>query len=339
MEYLDIIRDNSKNHSPVSWWPQFAFHYTDVTNAVSILSSGFLYSRADAASMKVMKNDNASRQVIDMTNSSVVSKVRFYFRPLTPTQYYNEGYKHPSLRYDSDENANVPVPVFLLFDLEKLLSLPGVEFSETSQAGHGANVYSGVDAFSKLNFDYIYDNSFDNFEATKNYRHAEIVHPNSMAIESCIRNILCRNDLECTTLLNLLRESNFFAFTKYKNIIKTYKRDIFENNGVFLTDCCYHESTIKITFSDTYYEKRYIERMMDRNGIDKLNPIKVSIPPQRESIKDYRRITCEKGKYLAKQPQNFRNEPTSSQKTMNQTVKTMHRIALVFAMESCMKNA
>ena len=65
----------------------------------------------------------------------------------------------------------------------------------------------------------------------------------------------------------------------------------------------------------------------------------VHVPPQRESIKDYRRITCEKGKYLAKQPQNFRNKPTSSQKTMNQTVKTMHRIALVFAMESCMKNA
>lgn len=65
----------------------------------------------------------------------------------------------------------------------------------------------------------------------------------------------------------------------------------------------------------------------------------LGIPPQRESIKDYRRITCEKGKYLAKQPQIFRNEPTSSQKTMNQTVKTMHRIALVFAMESCMKNA
>ena len=56
MEYIDIIRDNSENHSPVSWWPKFAFHYTDVTNAVSILSSGFLYSRADAAHMRVMKN-------------------------------------------------------------------------------------------------------------------------------------------------------------------------------------------------------------------------------------------------------------------------------------------
>ena len=74
------------------------------------------------------------------------------------------------------------------------------------------------------------------------------------------------------------------------------------------------------------------KRILDESG-------RAPVPPQRESIKDYRRITCEKGKYLAKQPQNFRNEPTSSQKTMNQTVKTMHRIALVFAMESCMKNA
>ncbi len=277
MEYIDIIRDNCKNHSPVSWWPKFAFHYTDVTNAVSILSSGFLYSRLDAANMRVMKNDNASRQVIDMTNSEVVSKVRFYFRPLTPTQYCNEGYKHPELRYDGDENANVPVPIFLLFDLEKLLSLPGVEFSETSQAGYGAQIYSGVEAFSGLNFDYIYDNSFENFETTKSYRHAEIVHPKSMTIESCISNILCRNNLERTTLLNLLREENSLAFRKYQNIIKTYRRDTFENNGVFLTDCSYHANTINISFSDTYHATRYIERMMNRFGLDTLKPIKVKV--------------------------------------------------------------
>ena len=236
MEYIDIIRDNCENHSRVSWWPKFAFHYTDVTNAVGILSSGYLYSRADAAHLGMMKNDNASRQVIDMTNSNVISKVRFYFRPLTPTQYYNEGYKHPLLRYDQDENANVPVPVFLLFDLDKLLSLPGVEFSEKSQAGYGTRTYSGVDAFSKLNFDYIYDNTFENFDTTKQYRHAEIVHQNSLAIESCISNILCRNNLERTTLLNLLKEENPLAFAKYKNIIKVYKRDTFENNGLFISD-------------------------------------------------------------------------------------------------------
>lgn len=134
MNFSDIIKNNCENHCSVSWWPKFAFHYTDVTNAVSILSEGYLYSRADATQLKKMRNDNASRQVIDMTNPNIVSMVRFYFRPLTPTQYYNEGYKHPSLRYDGDENANTPVPVFFLFDLEQLLKLENVSFSETSQA-------------------------------------------------------------------------------------------------------------------------------------------------------------------------------------------------------------
>ena len=277
MTYEDIIRDNCENHSAISWWPRFAFHYTDVTNAVSILDSGYLYSRADASQLKVMRNDNASRQVIDMTNSGVVSKVRFYFRPLTPTQYYNEGYKHPALRYDRDENANVPVPIFFLFDLEKLLSLPGVQFSETSQAGYGSEVHSGEEAFSRLNFDYIYDNTYENFDVTKSYRHAEITHPNSMPIDSCISNILCRNNLERTTLLNMLREENYKAFLKYKDIIKVPKRDTFENNGFFITDCSYHDNTISISFSDTYVGKRYIEREMDKAGLSDLSPIKVTV--------------------------------------------------------------
>jgi hypothetical protein len=277
MEYIDIIRDNCKNHSPVSWWPRFAFHYTDVTNVVSILDSGYLYSRADATHLKLMHNDNASRQVIDMTNPDIVSKVRFYFRPLTPTQYYNEGYKHPELRYSGDENANVPVPIFLLFDLEKLLRMPGVQFSETYQSGHGSEMYSGVEAFSKLNFDYIYDNSFDRLEETKVYRHAELLHPNPMPIEPCIRHILCRNSLEQTTLLNLLRETNRIAFERYKNLIKVYKRDTFENNGIFITDCSYNRNAISISFSDTYASKLYIKRMMKENGISDLKLIKVTV--------------------------------------------------------------
>ena len=277
MDYVSIIRENCEKHSPVSWWPRFAFHYTDVTNAVSILSSGYLYSRADASHLRIMRNDNASQQVIDMTNSGVVSKVRFYFRPLTPTQYYNEGYKHPALRYDQDENANVPVPIFLLFDLDKLLALPGVQFSETSQAGYGAKLYSGPEAFSKLNFDYIYDNSYENFGNSKNYRHAEIVHTNSMAIEPCISNILCRNSSERTTLLNLLREKDQKAFIRYQNIIKVYKQDTFENNGFFISDCFYHNHMVSITFSDAYPGRKYIDRMMKRFKVDELSPIKVTV--------------------------------------------------------------
>ena len=63
------------------------------------------------------------------------------------------------------------------------------------------------------------------------------------------------------------------------------------------------------------------------------------IPPQCRNHKDYHGITCEKHEYLAKKPPILRIEPTSSQKTMNQIVKTMHQIALVFALGSCTKNA
>lgn len=277
MSYFEIIRDNCKNHSPVSWWPHFAFHYTDVTNAVNILATGYLYSRADASNRGFMQNDNASRQVIDMTDTGVTSMVRFYFRPLTPTQYYNEGYKHPALRYDHDENANVPIPIFLLFDLEKLLSIPGVLFSETSQAGHGTALLSGEESFKALNFDYIYDNSFERFNETKQYRHAEIIHPNAFEVNSCIRNILCRNDLERTTLLNLLKEKDHKAFIKYKDIIKVYKSDTFECNGLYASTCMYLDNTISISFADTYNGKRYIERMMEKFSITDLSPIKVRI--------------------------------------------------------------
>ena len=118
MTFYEIIQQNCEK-APVGWWPRYAYHYTDVSNAVNILSTGYLYSRIKTQEANLMANDNASIQVINMTESATTSYVRFYFRPLTPTQYYNEGFKHSCIRYD-DENANVPVPVFLLFDLEKV---------------------------------------------------------------------------------------------------------------------------------------------------------------------------------------------------------------------------
>lgn len=277
MNFSETIKNNCENHSSVSWWPKFAFHYTDVTNAVSILSEGYLYSRADATQLRKMNNDNASRQVIDMTNPEIVSKVRFYFRPLTPTQYYNEGYKHPALRYDGDENANTPVPIFLLFDLERLLKQENVFFSEKSQAGHGVALLSGADAFSKLKFDAIYSQGFECFEENKPYRHAEIVHAGSFPIEPCLTTILCRNSIERTTLLNLLKEKNPLAYAKHRDKIKIYRHDIFENNGLYVSECLYHQNTISIAFSDTFKKRQYTEKMKKRRDENELRPIRVRI--------------------------------------------------------------
>lgn len=279
MTYSDIIRDNVANHSPIPWWPRFAYHNTDITNAVSILDSGKLYSRIDAEEFGIMENDNASRKVINMTQTEATSCVRFYFRPLTPTQYYNEGYKHPKLRYHADENANMPVPVFFVFDLEKLLSLPGVKFSEKKRSGYGgAPLKSGIEEFSELDFDKIYDNSFDNFSITKDYRHAEIQHPTAMEIDNCLTKILCRNNIEKVSLMTLLSERNRLSFEKYKNIIAICKEDMFENNGLFIKDCRYYNETLVITFSDTFAKRKYIERMKKNNQVNiPLEPVSLRI--------------------------------------------------------------
>lgn len=73
MTYDEVISNNCKYNAPVSWWPKYAFHYTDVTNAIGILKTGYLYSRYNAEKSHLMSNDNASRQVIDMTYSGAES--------------------------------------------------------------------------------------------------------------------------------------------------------------------------------------------------------------------------------------------------------------------------
>lgn len=277
MGYKEIIQDNCEHHSSFPWWPKLAYHYTDVKNAVSILSSGTLYSRAKAEHLGVMKNDNASRQVIDMTKTNAISCVRFYFRPLTPTQYYNEGFKHPQLRYDNDDNANTPVPIFFTFDLEKLLSTPGVKFSEQKQAGYGSDLCSGEDAFAKMNFDYIYSTDFDNLAEKKPYRHAEILHPNSFPIDNCLYSILCRNSIERLTLLNLLKAENQLAFRKYRDRIKVYNSGMFEENSLFVTDCQYNSGVISLSFSEPYKRKYYTDSMKKKNCVKNLKPIKLRL--------------------------------------------------------------
>lgn len=274
MNYKETIQRNCNECSPVSWWPQFAFHYTDLSNAVSILSSGFLYSRIKAERFGVMRNDNASRQVIDMTGDRVKASVRFYFRPRTPTQYYNEGFKHPSLRYQGDEYANVPVPVFFLFDLEKLLSDPYVRFSETTQAGYSGDLLSGAEAFSQLDFRKIYSTGSEHISELVQYRHAELLYPNQMPIDGCLRYILCRNSVEWASLINLLKKYAANKLRKYQNRIRIAKRDTFENNGLYLSDCKYHDGKLTISFSDNVAKRDYTSRMKLKNNVDTLSPVR-----------------------------------------------------------------
>lgn len=264
MSYKEIISEN-ESAAAVHWWPHYAYHYTDVRNAVNILESGMLYCRTRATELDVMRNDNASRQVIDMTSPETSSFVRFYFRPLTPTQYYNEGFKHWGLRYDGDPNANVPVPVFFFFNLEQLLVDERTRFSEGSEAGGGSPVLRGEDAFAALNFDMIYRNgpylSQDHEEKKRegSYRQSEILYPEMYPIRQSLAGIVCRNSEEKMTLLNLLKERSNRLFTYWQPRIRVMNKDLYYNNGLYIAECALHDSDFSITFSDAYPRKKYAQ--------------------------------------------------------------------------------
>lgn len=255
MTYSEVISRNCSQFSP-SWWPRYAYHYTDVINAVSILNSGYLYSRIQADNKGLMQNDNASRQVIDMTDSQATSYVRFYFRPLTPTQYHNEGYKHSDIRYCGDENANVPVPIFFLFDLEKLLLRSETRFSDHTQAGHGSTLQCGEEAFSQLPFSKIYSQGATTGDDWR-YRHAEILYPKEYPINESLKFIFCRNECEKATFLNCLRETSSLAFYRYKDFVRVAKDDTFQRNGLFVDSVSLHGNTISFSFADAPDKRAY----------------------------------------------------------------------------------
>ena len=259
MSYKDIVVKN-EGFAPVRWWSHYAYHYTDVRNAVSILESGVLYSRMRAEELEVMLNDNASRQVINMTAAKTTSYVRFYFRPLTPTQYHNEGFKHRDFRYDGDPNANVPVPIFFFFYLDQLLSDPNTCFSEGSEAGGGNPLLSGEEAFSALNFEMIYRNGpylTQDKKREGSYRQSEILYPDKYSINKSIAGIVCRNAEEKFTLLNLLKDKSYGLFSYWEPRIRVINKDLYYNNGLYVSECSLHASDFSISFSDVYPRKRY----------------------------------------------------------------------------------
>ena len=261
MSYQEIILKNEE-FALVKWWPHYAYHYTDIRNAISILESGMLYSRMQAVELQVMQNDNASRQVIDMTEQRTTSYVRFYFRPLTPTQYHNEGFKHRDLRYDGDPNANVPVPIFFFFYLDKLLSDPNTSFSEGSEAGRGCPLLQGEEEFSRLDFRMIYRNgpflSEDvDRKRERSLRQSEIVYPDRYQIEHSLAGIVCRNAEEKTTFLNLLKDRSNKLFCYWAPRVRVINPGLFYNNGLFIEKCSLHARDFSISFSDAYPRKKF----------------------------------------------------------------------------------
>lgn len=214
-----------------------------------------------------MQNDNANPEVIDITNLTVKDCVRLYFRPLTPTQYHNEGY------HDSNE-ANVSVPIFLTFKSIELLSLPNVKFSEKglNKKYNSGTPITSLEKFALFNFNEIYSYGvYDSniYPERKNYRHAEVLFENELSLEF-LENIWCRTNAEMETLKYGLREAGIL--NKYNTLIgvKENNAHMFNKHKSFINFVLFTDK--KLYIDCTIYEPLVLTAILKYAKIEKKLP-------------------------------------------------------------------
>ncbi len=126
-QHIDELQAQPWLDQARQWWPVYLFHCTDILNVVSILRDGEIASRSRITGAGQLALDIASPQVIASTDPQWRNCVRLYFRPRTPTQFRNEGFR-PIGQWQW--NSHCPVPVYLMFDALSVLSRSDSRFSD-----------------------------------------------------------------------------------------------------------------------------------------------------------------------------------------------------------------
>ena len=201
--HLEAIKQAPWVDQARRWWPNYLFHCTDIRNVVNVLKSGELLSRVQVEGTKSLAVDIAGPEIIAQTDSRWQDYVRLYFRPRTPTQYRNEGFR-PKGQWEY--GAHCPVPVYLLFDAISVLSEAESLFTHGNLASSHTIPTGGISSFQQIPFDLVYhDTWFDHAERANivYHRNAEVLVAKRLGLEA-VKMICCRSQAEYETLLHLL---------------------------------------------------------------------------------------------------------------------------------------
>ena len=228
-----------------SWWPDYVFHFTDIQNAVSILKSGALFSRIEAQKRGLMGNDNASQEVLGSTDMEWKDHVRLYFRPRTPTQANNEGFRPREQRW---QDAHCPVPIYFLFDSKSVLSRVDSQFADGNLASRNAIVFSSSSDLARLPFRRIYHDKaeWNNRQIVFN-QNAEVIVPKQLGLEA-LRYIVCRSQAEYETLLHLLPQSTLRRWER--SIIRDNQTRLFFKRWAYVQSVELSSSQIVFHFNE-----------------------------------------------------------------------------------------
>lgn len=160
----------------------FIYHFTHLFNAIGIIKERKILSRNKADG----KFANAAGNLVER-RSTAHDYARFYFRPQTPTQFYNECLGWDSLLttsynksyYSQARNLGLPkcpMPIFFKFDLKEVLMrmLDSCFYSTGNMQTNWSQVKKVADEPSMLNTQHLYSSVAD-FENYKHYSQQEFL--------------------------------------------------------------------------------------------------------------------------------------------------------------------
>ena len=203
--HLDSLKQAPWLGPARGWWPDSLFHCTDIRNVVNVLKTGELLSRVQANKTGQMQVDVAAPEIIEQTDAEWQDYVRLYFRPRTPTQYRNEGFR-PKGQWAL--NSHCPVPVYLLFRAHNVLSRADCLFTDGNVAS-GTIPMTNIDDLRQIPFEIVYHDSWfeqGHRQTIVYHRNAEVLIPERLEL-GAVWAIVCRSQAEYETLIYLLPPS------------------------------------------------------------------------------------------------------------------------------------
>jgi len=240
----------------------YIYHFTHLFNAIEVIKGRKILSRNKAMGSFA----NAAGDLVNRRHDAH-EYARFYFRPQTPTQFYNEclgwdsksGY-YKEWYYDGEEHRKwidyypqaknlglpkCPIPVFFKFSLKEVLNkMKQICFySSGNMQSNGARIYKVCESPDNLNVNYLYSTIKDGLDIYRQYSQQEfLVHNHFDFSELSSFEIICYDDQYKNLLLQLIGDdeiktkicSNGYSIFHRSN--RSIKLDESDNNISISTD-------------------------------------------------------------------------------------------------------
>lgn len=235
---LDEINKNAtlnfldKIEQQWSEWKGSIYHFSHIDNAVEIIKNRKIQSRNKA----VKNSDSAGKGVIDLRHDAH-DFARFYFRPHTPTQFYNEFLgKNTTDGYSSNQYGWVswydkarglgfpkcPIPIFFRFSIKEVLfkNEKKCRISNGNMQTSSTKFGSIEEMINKFGFDDLYYTpqkyaTKEDYNRYRNYAQQEFLVKDELAFYDLADfEIVCPSESDRTLLISLLGNEHKDIFSK-----------------------------------------------------------------------------------------------------------------------------